>query len=306
MTDPGSTRIHSGDADPGAGPVARIDSDREARDCVEVLRARATRHRTDGGGGELVWHDWGGGPALVLLHGGSGSWTHWIRNIPALARTHRVLAADLPGLGDSPLPEHVRGIDTLAAIVSAGIDALLPGDQGFDLVGFSFGGIVGGHVALAQAGRLRRLAIVGSPAFGLPRSGPANEVRAVAPDLPFEEARPLHLYNLRTLMFADPSRIDALALRVHHDNLARARLRSRKIARSATLEQALRAAPCPLHGIWGEHDVTVHPDLGSLRRLFLAGRPGSSFEVLDGVGHWAVYEDAQRFNTLLAQHLAKR
>jgi pimeloyl-ACP methyl ester carboxylesterase len=280
-----------------------IATDRAAQAHIAALRTDATRHATSSPGGDMVWHAWGRGPPLVLLHGGSGSWTHWIRNIAALARTHRVLAGDLPGLGDSPLPAQQDSIDALAAIVSAGIDALIPGDQPFDLAGFSFGGIVGGHVALAQARRIRRLIIVGSPPFGLATGGPANEVRAVSPELTLDQARPIHLHNLATLMFADAATIDALALRVHHDNLVRARLRSRKIARAGTLAQALRAAPCPLHGIWGECDVTVHPDLASLRELFMQCSPDNSFQVLDTVGHWAMYEDPARFNALLSARL---
>ena len=52
----------------------------------------------------MVWRTWGDGPALVLLHGGSGSWTHWVRNIAHFERDYRVIAGDLPGLGDSPDP----------------------------------------------------------------------------------------------------------------------------------------------------------------------------------------------------------
>jgi pimeloyl-ACP methyl ester carboxylesterase len=280
-----------------------IATDAAAQAHIAALRADATRHVTSTPGGDMVWHVWGSGPALVLLHGGSGSWTHWIRNIAPLARTHRVLAGDLPGLGDSPLPAQQDSIDALAAIVSAGIDSLIPDEQRFDLAGFSFGGIVGGHVALAQARRIRRLIIVGSPPFGLASGGPANDVRAVSPALSLDQARPIHLHNLATLMFANAATIDALALRVHHDNLVRSRLRSRKIARAGTLAQALRDAPCPLHGIWGEQDVTVHPDLASLRELFVQGSPGNSFELLDNVGHWAMYEDPARFDALLCARL---
>lgn len=284
-------------------PADTIATDQAALAHIAALRADATRHVTSSPDGDMVWHEWGSGPALVLLHGGSGSWTHWIRNIALLARTHRVLAGDLPSLGDSPLPVRQNSIDALAAIVSAGIDALIPHEQVFELAGFSFGGIVGGHVALAQAGRIQRLIFVGSPPFGLASGGPANDVKAVSPELSLDQARPIHLHNLATLMFADAATIDALALRVHHDNLVRSRLRSRKIARAGTLAQAMRDAPCPLHGIWGERDVTVHPDLASLRELFLQCGPDNSFELLDGVGHWAIYEDPERFNARLCAHL---
>ena len=65
----------------------------------EALRvlALAQRHATPCGDGEVVWHTWGTGEPLVLLHGGSGSWTHWIRNVEALAAAgRRVVVPDLP------------------------------------------------------------------------------------------------------------------------------------------------------------------------------------------------------------------
>lgn len=108
-------------------------------------------------------------------------------------------------------------------------------------------------------------------------------------------------------MVADPGRIDPLALRVHHDNLLRSRLGSRKVARAATLEEALRRVTCPLFGIWGEKDVTAFPDLASIRELFLdppdAGCQAHAFDVLPGAGHWAAYEAAEGFNRLLERRL---
>ncbi|MDB5843914.1 MAG: hydrolase-like protein, partial [Polaromonas sp.] len=53
----------------------------------------------------MVWRCWGEGAPVVLLHGGSGSWTHWIRNIPTLvACSRQVWAPDLPGFADSASP----------------------------------------------------------------------------------------------------------------------------------------------------------------------------------------------------------
>ena len=49
---------------------------------VVALAAQASTHRLNGAGTELVWREWGNGPALVLLH---GCWAHWVRNIAALA-----------------------------------------------------------------------------------------------------------------------------------------------------------------------------------------------------------------------------
>jgi 2-hydroxy-6-oxonona-2,4-dienedioate hydrolase len=76
---------------------------------IERLRAQATRRETPCGAGATVWHVWGearpGLPPVVLFHGGSGSWTHWVRNIqPLVAAGRQVIAADLPGFGDSASP----------------------------------------------------------------------------------------------------------------------------------------------------------------------------------------------------------
>jgi len=41
----------------------------------------------------------------VLLHGGTGSWMHWIRNVEALSRDMMVVVPDLPGSGESASPQ---------------------------------------------------------------------------------------------------------------------------------------------------------------------------------------------------------
>ena len=71
----------------------------------------------------LSVHRGGAGNPLVLLHGGSGSWMHWIHCISRFAQAHRVLAADLPGLGDSPSPAEPYDARSLAEVVCAGLDA---------------------------------------------------------------------------------------------------------------------------------------------------------------------------------------
>jgi pimeloyl-ACP methyl ester carboxylesterase len=280
------------------------EDDDAARAFIDRLDARAERIETGADGARMVWRAWGRGPSMVLLHGGSGSWTHWIRNIPHFMRYRRVLAADLPGLGDSPPPPEPYTAESLAAIVAAGMSELLDDGEPTDLVGFSFGGILAGHVAGLPGLALRRLVIVGSPPFGLGSTGPANQVDAVDPALPLHEARGLHRRNLQRLMFAHATAVSPLSTRVHHDNLRRARLRSRKIARTDTLARALRRCGCPRHGIWGGADVTIHPDLAAIRALFMDTPYQSSFDVLPDVGHWAPFEAPGAFNTLLEQRLA--
>jgi 2-hydroxy-6-oxonona-2,4-dienedioate hydrolase len=142
----------------------------ETKALVIGVAAEAERIETPCGDGSLVWRVWGSGPALVLLHGGYGSWTHWIRNVPVLSRAFTVIAPDLPGLGDSATPPEPWTADGLAAIVVAGLDIVLPKGVRPHMAGFSFGGVIGG-VAAAQLGdRLRGFTVVGSNGMGLERS----------------------------------------------------------------------------------------------------------------------------------------
>jgi hypothetical protein len=100
---------------------------------VARIDASAERRVTPVGDGDLVWRLWGAGPPLVLMHGASGSWTHWIRNIEPLARRFRLLVPDMPGFGDSAMPPAPATVATLAESIAAGIDVLVPRSQPVDV-----------------------------------------------------------------------------------------------------------------------------------------------------------------------------
>jgi len=68
---------------------------------ISRLDRLATRIETPLANGRMVWRTWGAGDPVVLLHGGSGSWTHWIRNIEPLSKHFTVFVPDLPGHGES-------------------------------------------------------------------------------------------------------------------------------------------------------------------------------------------------------------
>ncbi|TXH55972.1 MAG: alpha/beta fold hydrolase, partial [Burkholderiaceae bacterium] len=96
----------------------------------------------------MLWRSWGdGGDPVVLFHGGSGSWNHWVRNIvPLLEAGRQVWVPDLPGFGDSASPPSGGDADALPAPMEAALRTLL-GDTAVDLVGFSFGTMVATFIA---------------------------------------------------------------------------------------------------------------------------------------------------------------
>ncbi|MFB7723737.1 alpha/beta fold hydrolase [Nocardia sp. NPDC056100] len=112
-------------------------------------------------GRRIAFTDTGSGSrTCVLVHGLGGCRRHWAATIPALARTHRVIALDLPGFGDSELPR----ISTIANAVTV-IDALRAhcGVDRIDLVGHSMGTLVACEFATRLPHRTHRVVLAGGP-----------------------------------------------------------------------------------------------------------------------------------------------
>ncbi len=141
------------------------------------IESLAIRKLTPCGTGFMVWRVWGGGRPLVLLHGASGSWTLWIRNIAPLARSFRVVAPDMPGFGDSDTPPEPHTTDVLAGLVASGLNVLVPPLMEFDMAGFSFGWIIAGLVAARLQYRVRTLVTAWSGRVGA-RWGAASTAAA--------------------------------------------------------------------------------------------------------------------------------
>lgn len=263
----------------------------------------ARRIETPCGEGSLAWRSWGDGPPLVLLHGGYGSWSHWIRNVLPLARHRQVLTVDLPGLGESATPPAPDDPDAMADIVVEGIRRVLPAGSPVDLVGFSFGGVLGGPVAVKLGPALRRLVIVGSNGLGLPRASlaPMGSWRQ-QPDRAARLA--VHLRTLEVMMLADATRIDPVALHLQERNAEAGRVRSPDISRTDILRRSLPALRGRLAAIWGGEDNIARGAVEARREALRAADPTLPFHVVPGAGHWVSYEAADTFNALLPNLLA--
>ena len=265
---------------------------------VDGVAAEARRIETPCGDGGMIWRVWGSGPPLVLLHGGYGSWMHWIRNVLVLARRFTVIAPDLPGLGESAPPEP-HSAEELARIIIDGLATILPGEGRFHLAGFSFGGVLGGHVAASLGEQVRGFTIVGSNGLGLPRQ--PTELERQKPGGTVEELLAIARHNLGVLMIADKDKIDDLAVYIQYTNAPRGRVRSRRFSRAGTLIQALPRVTAQLSGIWGGRDAGAYPYLDERKRALGEIQPGLRFEIIPGAGHWVAYEAAERFNPVLAE-----
>lgn len=270
-----------------------------------VLKAVAEKARlaeTPCAQGSLVWRAWGAGEPLVMLHGGSGSWRHWLRNIPVFAAERLVICPDLPGLGDSDMPPEGATPWTIGEILRDGLAMLLPRGQGYDLVGFSFGAMCAGHLAALDDGRCRSLTVVGAGALGLPRS-PTELLKVRHLEGTAREAANRH--NLAELMFADAARIDEVALAMQDLHTRRARFKSRGYANTDVLKQAILQGNAPLACIYGEEDAIARPQVPLRLELIRSLRDGALAEMIPGAGHWVAYEAAAEFDAALRRVLSR-
>lgn len=251
----------------------------------------------------MVWHRWSPATAgkhlpVVLLHGGSGSWTHWLKNIDALVASGRqVLAADMPGFGDSSLPSKGRDADALPEPVEAGLRVLL-GDGRCDLVGFSFGGMVAGLLAAQFPARAARLVLVAAPGLGLAARNTITLTawRHLADPA---ERETVHRGNLAALMLYRPEAISALALRLHTDNTLRDRMKGRRLAYTDILARALPGVSCPVFAIYGREDALYRQRQESLAPALQAAPGFRGMHWVDGAGHWVQFEQPEAFDALL-------
>ncbi|UBB18439.1 alpha/beta fold hydrolase [Comamonas odontotermitis] len=267
-----------------------------------ALLARATRLTTPCGDGEMVWHTWGarqpGALPLVMLHGGSGSWMHWIRNIDALvAAGHQVWLPDLPGFGDSAAPPAGFDADAMVEPLYQGMQqlGLLP----CKLIGFSFGGMTAGMLAAAHPDAAERLVVVGAPAMGVvPQKQFVLRGWRHLPDA--TEQREVHRYNLGALMLWDAARIDEEALALHQNNVQRDRLPRRRLANTDILAQSLPQIAAPVAAIYGAHDALYKTYMGALGDKFRAVTPQLlDFVLVPDSGHWVQYEQPRAFMAAL-------
>ncbi len=100
----------------------------------------------------------GSGPPLVFVHGLIGRWTVWLEQLSAFASRYRVIAVDLPGFGDSPMPAEKISIPGYARTIEQLLERLDIGAATF--VGHSMGGFTSVELAIDFPERVQRLVLV--------------------------------------------------------------------------------------------------------------------------------------------------
>jgi pimeloyl-ACP methyl ester carboxylesterase len=110
----------------------------------------------------------GSGPPVVLLHGAGEFAAAWMRVIPGLVPTHRVVVPDLPGHGASVAAGDPPDAKRVAAWLGELIERTCPSPPA--LVGHGLAGAVAARFAIDHGARVARLMLVDS--YGLGRFRP--------------------------------------------------------------------------------------------------------------------------------------
>jgi 2-succinyl-6-hydroxy-2,4-cyclohexadiene-1-carboxylate synthase len=226
-------------------------------------------------------------PNLVLLHGFTHTGASWDHVVAALPQRYRPVAPDIRGHGTA---SGVRPV-SLAAVIA---DVRAVATEPFELAGYSMGGRLALHVALALAERVRRLVLIGaSPGIADPK---ARWERRAADEALAEEVEVMSIEAFaqgwaRTAVLADqPAAVQAA---VHAD-----RLRSAPAGLAAALRGLGTGALPPLWARLGELAVPVELLVGERDRKFrdvaaqrAAALPFARVHVVGGAGH-AVHLEA--------------
>ena len=276
------------------------------------------RHKVADLDGPVHYLDYGGsGRPAVLVHGLGGNALNWMAVAPRIAETHRVLALDLAGFGQTPLFHRSATVGANAQLLHDFVERIV--GEPVLLVGNS----MGGHIAILEAAehpdsvtalvlvdaavagaRLRRaepMMMGALAAISLPGLGPALFNRR------FSRVDPEALVRQTlALVCADASRVDPSVVAAHVTlTRERAHLGPQN---TRAFVQAFRSIGFRVADprFWAKVRRVAAPALivhGRLDRIVPVSaalelkrrRPDWKLEILEGMGHVPMLEAPEMF-----------
>lgn len=287
------------------------------------------RHKVADLNGPVHYLDFGGsGPPAVMVHGLAGSAINWLSVGPEIAKTHRALAIDLAGFGQTPLLNRAATVGANAALVHDFIKEVVR--EPVTIIGNSMGGhiaileaadhpdwitamvlvdpaIPGAHVRRPEPAMLGVMAALSVPGLALAILDRRSRTRGA-------EGLVAEAFDL---VSADPSRLDPAVVKAHVQLTRERGQLGRQNGRA--LVQATRSIGLRMADprFWTKVAAITSPTLvihGSLDRLIPLSaaqelarrRPDWDLVVLEGVGHVPMLETPGQFMQALRAWTAYR
>jgi len=226
--------------------------------------------------------DVGAGPPVVVLHGWGGRIESMAPAVRCLEGDFRVVALDLPGFGDSPVPRGAWGTADYAAYIRDVLAELGVTRAGF--VGHSFGAKTSLYLAATQPDVVAKLVAVGSSGLRMPPSFKARLRRAAARAArtagrlggPGRWLKDRAYRRLASDDYRNAGPLRPTLVKVVNEDLA----------------SLLPAIKAPTLLIWGGKDDAV--PLAHARRMESL-IPDAGLVVFESVGHFAYLDEPDRF-----------
>ncbi len=268
-------------------------------------------HRVELPGAQVNYAEIGEGEPILFVHGLGGCWRNWLENLPHFGRTHRAIALDLPGFGDSPMPSWQIDMPGYGRLIhdfceKLGIDRVAA------LVGNSMGGFVSTEAVIERPSRFEKLVLVSAAGISFAE---AQGRRIEASVSLFEAAMAFLAGPRRVWLNRARGREFAFGRVFRYPNRVRPELLAEQMEpglRAPGFADAIRAIggydtrhrlpeiEIPTLVVWGLKDrvVPVEAAIGYHRLI-----PESRLELFERTGHVPQMERPARFNQLLADFL---
>jgi pimeloyl-ACP methyl ester carboxylesterase len=253
--------------------------------------------------GRVAYSDTGTGPILVLLHATLHDRHDYDSILPALAASHRVVAVDWPGHGES---DAVAGARQVTALLLADVleEVVLEKDlRHLRLIGNSVGGFAAARLAIRHPDRVAGLVLVDNGGFGA--VNPISRTFCRVMGTPAFAKRIMPRF-VKSYMQPKTASDDAIVQRA----VARARTpEGSALAASmwrsfATSEYDLRQKAdkltAPTQIVWGKKDKAVPLSVGRATHKCL---PNSKMEILE-TGHVVFSSEPEAFLRVVEPFLA--
>lgn len=269
-------------------------------DDVVTIAGQTLRHSSSG----TAWIEAGEGEPLVLVHGVGMNRAVWAPQIEYLARNYRVIAYDMLGHGDSPLPPEDTRLEDLGRQLASLLDELEI--ECTHLVGHSMGALVALDFALRQPDRVRDLVLLNAVyerSTGQSEAVLERARRLLAGEAEEDLEETLDRWFGSEQRATRPERVE----RVRHwlenvDRTGYARVYDRFARADDEFIGRLSSLTMPALFATGEHDPNSTPEMA---RRMAAECPRGELHVVPGQRHMMAFMEPETINSLIAGFLQR-